>query len=272
MTLKGPIKARRAQMTKYTAFCTVLTSVFLTSCNGSTVVKTQDDQMVVQALKGYQCFLAPDSFNEPGTIFYVGPDRVANFDIIVSGTRQRGDVAIGTVSFQSDTSGSVILGLVKDLLPGLTADANVAGSLTTRRNVSMTPANPGAKEITLSDVKENAIKRVTELSQQGRLEDAKYYVVREAIKASSVSYTLTSGDAQALGAQASLDSVATAKGDVRRTAEGGYQLIQKFRTPLRVCIKPEQIVPKTMGFKGPKDFTTVPVEERIELSGFKGNP
>jgi hypothetical protein len=100
-----------------------------------------------------------------------------------------------------------------------------------------------------------------------------YFLVRESVKAGSVSYKLKQRDLARLGGQAQLEELAGGKADVTiRDNDGTFAITQKFSPPIPVCIKSAEIVVDTRRTRSSSEVsvslksaeeTTVPTIKRV---------
>lgn len=193
---------------------------------------------------GYQCPLIPNGFDPVGSIYRIDSKgtyfRVKDFsdDAMVASQRRSVPIANYALSDEQIASTGLSASLMKTVLPGLSATA------------SSDTSSKMAVGITVKDIKGEVIDDqvadyvIAWFRRHGRPRPgSRYYLVREAIKAGSVSYSLEDKDAQKLGGTAQIAGLANAKADVTvRDDHGRLVIEQTFPKRISVCTKPSKIV------------------------------
>lgn len=193
---------------------------------------------------GYQCPLIPNGFDPVGSIYRIDAKgtyfRVTDFSNDPSVLNRRRTVAIANYALSDEqvASTSLSANLMKNVLPGLAAQA------------SSDTSSKIAVGITVKDLKGEIIDdQVADYviawfrRNVSPRPGSRYYLVREAIKAGAVSYSLEDKDVQKLGGKAQIIDIADAKADVTVRDELGRLVIeQTFAKRISVCTKPSEIV------------------------------
>jgi hypothetical protein len=226
---------------------------------------------------GYQCPLVPNGFDPAGSIYRLDKTgtyyRVKDFsnDPAVMTVGYRKDVPISNyvLSDKQASSAGLSYSLLEKVLPGLTASGS--GDLNKEISVDITVEDMVGEVIddTLAD-------HIVDWFQANIVPKpgSKYFLVRETVKAGSVSYRLKQTDLAKLGGKAEIEKLASGAANVTfHDNDGTFEIKQKF-SPARmaVCIKSAEIVidPKKPSPSGtvsatlkPSDETTVPLIKRV---------
>jgi hypothetical protein len=193
---------------------------------------------------GYQCPLIPNGFDPVGSIYRIDSKgtyfRVKDFsgDEIVVNQRRSVPIANYVLSDEQIASMSLSATLMKSVLPGLSATAS--GDTNSKVSVGITVKNIQGEVIDdqMADYVIAWFRRHITPRPGSR-----YYLVREAIKAGSVSYSLEDNDVRKLGGTAQIAGLASAKSDVTVRHDHGRLVIeQSFPKRISVCTKPSEIV------------------------------
>jgi hypothetical protein len=227
--------------------------------------------------KGYQCPLVPNGFDPVGSIYRLDQNgtfwRVKDYGKLPAiannpGFNRSVDISNYVLSDRQVSSAGMSYEVLKTALPGLT----VNGSGDLKKDVTV--------EITLEKLKGEVIDdavadQITALFQQEITPRPgnKYFLVREAVKAGSVSYRLKKEDVAKLGGQTQLEGLAKAKADVTvRDANGLIEVKQDFPERITVCVKSAELVigPSAAGPQAtrsvalkPADDTNVPAIKKV---------
>ncbi len=227
--------------------------------------------------KGYRCPLVPNGFDPAGSIYRLDNTgtyyRVRDFStdpavMAMDGFRKEVPISNYALSDTQASSVGLSFNLLQNVLPGLTS----SGSADFERRMSV--------DITVKDMVGEVIDdavadhiidwfRANITLRRG----SKYFLVRETVKAGSVSYELKQRDLARLGGQAQLEELAGGKADVTiRDNDGTFAITQKFSPRIPVCIKSAEIVVDTRRTRSSSevsvslrsaDETTVPTIKRV---------
>jgi len=151
------------------------------------------------------------------------------------------DIAISNYALSDKQTASAGLSfeLLKNALPGLATD----GSLDTKKSVAV---NIVVEDMIGESIDDTAADHILNLFKQTiePKSGSTYFLVRETVKAGSISYSLKQDDVAKLGGKAQMEGLAKANANVTfRDNNGGYEVKQKF-TPDRipVYVKSAEIV------------------------------
>ena len=193
---------------------------------------------------GYQCPLIPNGFDPVGSIYRVDSKgtyfRVKDFsgDKMVANERRSVSIANYTLSDEQIASAGLSATLMKTVLPGLSATAT--SDTSSRMSVGIT-----VKDIQGEVIDDQVADYVIAWFRRHITPrpGSRYYLVREAIKAGSVSYSLEDKDVRKLGGKAQIAGLASAKADVTvRDDHGRLVIEQSYPKRISVCTKPSEIV------------------------------
>jgi hypothetical protein len=218
--------------------------------------------------KGWQCFATASDFDAPGTIFRRDKDGATwgTIDLSKEIGVKRGDVAIGSVTSNFVTN----LGLAANLLKissGVTGNASIGAAKTYVVNAEYGSA---IKEVTYDVDAERAKSWFATYSQRDA--GSAYYLIREAIAAKELKYTVTSDLIVDLGGEANVGgqftvSLPESKPEADRTRT--YTLLKNVDHPLRVCFKAERLVQTSSGIDGSATYDLVEVESPLTITSYK---
>ena len=191
---------------------------------------------------GYQCPFVPNGFDPVGSIYRV--DRNGTYFRVADLSNDKrvlanikSDVKIGNYVF-SDTqkaSADLSVSLLKRALPGLSGSAKAARDF----DIGITVKNMHAK--VLYDAEADYIRDWFAKYQRPRAGN-RYFLVREAIFAGSVNYTMKAKDLRAAGVKTKVENVVDATANATFANNGKNLVIeQTFNPPNQVCIKVAEI-------------------------------
>jgi hypothetical protein len=192
---------------------------------------------------GYECPLIPNGFDPVGSIYRVDSKgtyfRVKDFsdDPMVANRRRSVPISNYSLSDEQIASTGLSAALMKTVLPGLSATAR--GDTSSRMAVGIT-----VKDIKGEVIDDQVADYVIAWFRRHATPrpGSRYYLVREAIRAGSVSYSLEDTDAQKLGGTAQIVGLANAKADVTvRDDHGRLVIEQTFPERISVCTKRSEI-------------------------------
>ncbi len=227
--------------------------------------------------KGYQCPLVPNGLDPAGSIYRLDKNgtyyRVKDFStdtavMAMDGFRKEVPISNYALSDTQASSVGLSFNLLEKVLPGLTS----SGSADFKKKMSV--------DITV----ENIVAEVIDDKVDDHIVDwfkanitlrrgSKYFLVRETVKAGSVSYRLKQKDLAKVGGKAQLEKLAGGEANVTiRDNDGTFAIKQTFSPRIPVCIKSAEIVVDTRRTRPSSevsvslrsaDDTTVPTIKRV---------
>ena len=225
--------------------------------------------------KGYQCPLVPNGFDPAGSIYRLDKSgtyyRVKDFsnDPSVMSIGYRKDVPISNyvLSDKQSSSAGLSFALLQKVVPGLTASSSADLNKELAVDITVEDMQGEVIDDTLADhivewFKANVVAKP----------GSKYFLVRETVKAGSISYQLKQKDLAKLGGRAEVEKLANGTANVTfHDNDGTFEIKQKFAQRIPVCIKSAEIVvdskksatPATTVSLKAADETTVPAIKRI---------
>ena len=212
------------------------------SAKKDTPVPTVTGSIVPGLPKGYQCPFVPNGFDPVASIYrldksgtYFRVADLSNDKRVLANIKS--NVKIGNYVF-SDTqkaSADLSVSLLKRVLPGLSGKARSNQEF----DVGITVKNMHAK--VLYDREADYIRDWFAKKIRPKAGN-RYFLVREAIFAGSVSYTMNAKDLKAAGMQAKVEQVVDATANATFVNHGRNLVIeQTFDPPNQVCIKVAEI-------------------------------
>ena len=242
-----------------------------------TVTAPNPSDFVPGLPKGYQCPLVPNGFDPAGSIYRLDNTgtyyRVRDFStdpavMAMDGFRKEVRISNYALSDTQASSVGLSFNLLQKVLPGLTSSGSA--DFEQRMSVDIIVENIVAEVIddTVDDYIVDWFRANITLRR-----GSKYFLVRESVKAGSVSYKLKQRDLATLGGKAQLEKLAGGKADVTiRDNNGTFAITQTFSPPIPVCIKSAEIVVDTRRTRSSSevsvslksaDDTTVPTIKRV---------
>ena len=227
--------------------------------------------------KGYECPLVPNGLDPAGSIYRLDKNgtyyRVKDFStgpavMAMDGFRKKVPISNYAMSVTQASSVGLSFNLLEKVLPGLSASGDAEFK----------------KKMSVDIIVENIVAEVIDDPVADHIVDwfranitlrrgSKYFLVRETVKAGSVSYKLKQRDLARLGGQAQLEELAGGKADVTiRDNDGTFAITQTFSPRIPVCIKSAEIVVDTRRTRSSSevsvslksaDDTTVPTIKRV---------
>ena len=200
---------------------------------------------------GYQCPFVPNGFDPVASIYRVDKSgtffRVAdlsNDKRILANVKN--NVKIGNYAFSDSQKAAADLSvsLLKRVLPGLSGSAKTSKDF----DIGITVKNIHAKVLFDAEadyVRDWFAKKIRPKPRN------RYFLVREAIFAGSVNYTMNAKDIKAAGLKANVEQVVDVTANATFRDRGQHLVIeQSFDPPTQVCIKVSEIEikrPRTRG-------------------------
>lgn len=229
--------------------------------------------------KGYQCPLVPNGFDPAGSIYRLEANgtyyRVKDFSgdpavLAMAGYKRNVPISNYALSDKQTSTAGLSFNILKTALPGLSAGGSADFNKEMAVDITVEDMVGEVIDDTVADHIVGWFKANIE-PKPGN----KYFLVREAVRAGSVSYQLKQKDLAKLGGKAQLEKLADGAANVTfRDNDGSFEIKQKF-SPERipVCIKSAEIVidagstaRRSSGMAvslKPADDTTVPAIKRV---------
>jgi hypothetical protein len=230
--------------------------------------------------KGYQCPLVPNGFDPAGSIYRLDKSgtyfRVKDFskDPEIGGKpdfKKEVQISNYVLSDKQTATAGLSFDIMKNALPGLSA----GGSADFNKEISVDVTVEDMVGEVIDDTVADQIVEKFKTSIEAK-PGSKYFLVRETVRAGSVSYRLRQADIAKLGGKAEIEKLAQGKADVTiRDNNGVFEIKQKFSPErIHVCIKSAEIVidgaargggpsPDVKVSLKPADETTVPTIKRV---------
>ena len=227
--------------------------------------------------KGYQCPLVPNGLDPAGSIYRLDKSgtyyRVKDFStdsaiMAMDGYRKEVPISNYVLSDTQASSVGLSFNLLEKVLPGLTSSGSA--DFKKKMSVDITVENIVAEVI--DDTVDDHIVgwfRANITPRRG----SKYFLVRETVKAGSVSYLLKQKDLAKLGGKAQLERLAGGEANVTiRDNDGTFAIKQEFSPRIPVCIKSAEIIVDMRRTRSSSevsvslrsaDDTTVPTIKRV---------
>jgi hypothetical protein len=202
---------------------------------------------------GYHCPIVPNGFDPAASIYRLDKSgtyfRVKDFSQdpkVLAMTGYKRDVPISNyaLSDRQLTSAGLSFEVLKNALPGLVTDAKTDF----KKDVAVSVVVEDMKGEVIDDEVADYILgwfKANAKPQPG----SKYFLVREAVKAGAVSYTLKQEDVAKLGGQAQMEGLAKGNANVTfRDNNGAFEIKQRFQPDrINVCVKSAEIVVASAG-------------------------
>ncbi|GJM01843.1 MAG: hypothetical protein DHS20C08_03440 [Rhodomicrobium sp.] len=194
--------------------------------------------------KGYDCPINANNLYPVGAIYrrdergvhYSVKDLSKN-DLITKSMRRDVKISDYEITNRQKTNAEASVALLKKVVPGLSVNANAARHKTI------------AIDVTIKDIRANDIDDQTEDKVVAWLKDnvsikpgSRYFLVRQAVKASAVSYVINQKDLSKIAGKAELEKVASGSANLSiRDNDGSLKLDQTFEPRITVCTKSAEI-------------------------------
>jgi len=213
---------------------------------------------------GVQCLLTPSSEYKPGTVFRIDDKNVSYFANRTLRDRlplhPPADAAVGILRGKQDINIGLLASLLTLSQPG-TDLASIHASFNQTRTIDA--ELEGVKYETTDDTDIDQVMNWFDAYNYKR-PGSKYYVVREAWLANAMGLKITKNLKIDFGGEATFDKIIKVNPTIKYDPEAEYDLTKPFSTPLRVCIKPEELVYDAPGATGPT-YKRVEVRERLNI-------
>lgn len=205
---------------------------------------------------GWQFYSKPTSTDPPGTIFRIDPHGVRyavdKLDVKIENSVEGG----GKTVHSGKTSVSIFARFLDATLIGAEAKGDKTNKLEFEINE---PQLERTTDVEIKKVIDPYL--VTFNFKQGN----RYFIIREARSASSMTYRITEGQLVELGGKGTITADIGAGATVGNQKDGLQEIHQKFPERMRVMFLPEEIAPigANLGTAGPK-LGLLPVRETLE--------
>lgn len=198
--------------------------------------------------KGYQCPLVPNGFDPAGSIYRLEKDgtyfRVKDFTTdpaITALGKYKRDVPISNyvLSDTQQANAGLSFDLLKKVVPGLSASA--AADYKKAMTVDIT-----VEDMVGEVIDDHVADKIVDLFRASMTpkRGSKYFLVRETVRAGSVSYKLKHTDLAKLGGKAEVEKLAQGAANVTvRDNDGVFEIKQTFKPDrMAICVKSAEIV------------------------------
>lgn len=185
--------------------------------------------------RGLQVFPTARAYDPPGQIFRVDQNGVTYPELDLGLATQRLPDEFPTFAVSRTSRASLVLGFLGDVVSGTAVGNRV---LNMRMEVSGT-----SRERLQGVVVDSAVR--ANLSRLRFDDNSRYYVIREAVVADSVTFVINRAAVDSLGGNAKLQQLASARADlvIRASSADTTRLVKRFAQPLRVFYKASLISP-----------------------------
>jgi hypothetical protein len=197
--------------------------------------------------KGYQCPLVPNGFDPAGSIYRLDKSgtyyRVKDFSAdptvtAMGGYKKAVPISNYVLSDKQMSTAGLSYNMLKSALPGLSANATADFNKEVSVDITVEDMVGEVIDDTVADHIVGWFKANIE-PKPGN----KYFLVRETVKAGSVSYQLGQKDLAKLGGKAQLEKLADGSANVTfHDNSGTFEIKQKFPDRIPICIKSAEIV------------------------------
>jgi hypothetical protein len=238
--------------------------------------ETVNQAFVPGVPKGYQCPLVPNGFDPAGSIYRLDKDgtyfRVKDFttdpSIQALGAFKR-DVPISNyvLSDTQQANAGISFDLLKKVVPGLTASASADYKKAMTVDITV-------EDMVGEVIDDNVADKIVDLFQANMKPKpgSKYFLVRETVRAGSVSYKLKQTDLARLGGKAEVEKLAQGQANLTvKDNDGVFEIKQTFKPDrMPICIKSAEITieggrgstPSTVALRSAEE-TVVPQIKRV---------
>ncbi len=229
-------------------FVAVLTGgLFLTglaSCSSNNLADQLVTGSISQLPKGYDCPINSNDLYPVGAVYrrdqngvYYSVKDLSGHTIVKDHLRRDIKISDYEISDTQKTNAQASAALLKKAIPNL----SLSGSAKKKKTLSV---NVTVKDIRADDIDDevegNVVKWIK--TNVGVKPGNRYFLVRQAVKASAVSYVIKKQDLAELGAKGDLNEIAKASANVTiRDNDGSLKLSQTFEPRITVCTKSADI-------------------------------
>ncbi len=229
-------------------FVAVLTGgLFLTglaSCSSNNLADQLVTGSISQLPKGYDCPINSNDLYPVGAVYrrdqngvFYSVKDLSGHTIVKDHLRKNIKISDYEISDTQKTNAQASAALLKKAIPNL----SLSGSAKKKKTLSV---NVTVKDIRADDIDDevegNVVKWIK--TNVGVKPGNRYFLVRQAVKASAVSYVIKKQDLAELGAKGDLSEIAKASANVTiRDNDGSLKLSQTFEPRITVCTKSADI-------------------------------
>jgi hypothetical protein len=206
---------------------------------------------------GWQFYSNPTTLEPPGTVFRIDEQGRRYVVNILKVAPVSGSEAVGKLDRIIEVDATSLVrfwGVVGKLT------SSGSGTYTDKLKFSMDDTvREVTTDVAIEDVIRNFAKKIAYKKNN------RYFVIREAMSAKNIDYTLSEGILARVGGEGSLKAMLSGRGNVSLKKGKEYTLEQKFTQRMRVLFLPEEIVPapRFLSGEGPF-FETQPVKEILK--------
>ena len=217
--------------------------------------------------QGFQCPLVPNGMDPPGSIYRLDSKgtywRVKDYSTdpaiaSIPNFRRQVKIANYALTDRQLASAGLSYEVLKAALPGLSAN----GGADFKKQLAV---NVLVEDIQAELIDDMVADKILERFQAEVKPQpgSRYFLVREAVKAGAVSYSLKRADLANFGGEAQIETLAKAKANVTvRDNDGAFEIKQTFLPDrLSVCIKPAELVVEPKRSEGAAVVTLKSPEE-----------
>lgn len=216
----------------------------LASCSSNNLTDPLVTGSISQLPKGYDCPINSNDLYPVGAVYrrdkqgvYYSVKDLSGHSIVKDHLRKNIKISDYEISDTQKTNAAASAALLKKAVPNL----NLSGTAKKKKTLSV---NVTVKDIRADDIDDeveaNVVKWIK--SNVGIKPGNKYFLVRQAVKASAVSYVIKKQDLAELGAKGDLSEVAKASANLTiRDNDGSLKLSQTFEPRITVCTKSAEI-------------------------------
>jgi len=264
-----------------TSAAIVLAAVAMSGCDAAMSTGTittsiaQTPGFVPGVPPGYQCPLVPNGFDPPGSIYRLDKNgtyyRVKDFSqdpavMAMNGVKRDVPISNYVLTDKQTAAAGLSYEVLKSALPGLAVD----GTADFKKDISVSILVEDMRGEVIDDQVADYIVKWVEDHVKPK-PGSSYFIVREAVKAGAVSYSLKRDDVAKLGGAAQMEGLAKGNANVTFRDDGGlFEIKQKFSPDrINVCIKSAEIVLQNarsadgakVSLKSPDDTTVPPIKK-----------
>ncbi len=216
----------------------------LASCSSNNLADQLVTGSISQLPKGYDCPINSNDLYPVGAVYrrdqngvFYSVKDLSGHTIVKDHLRKNIKISDYEISDTQKTNAQASAALLKKAIPNL----SLSGSAKKKKTLSV---NVTVKDIRADDIDDevegNVVKWIK--TNVGVKPGNRYFLVRQAVKASAVSYVIKKQDLAELGAKGDLSEIAKASANVTiRDNDGSLKLSQTFEPRITVCTKSADI-------------------------------
>jgi hypothetical protein len=233
----------------------VLAGTVLTGC------ETSKPPPVGPTNLGYQCLPVPSEWNAAGSVIGISGGGVFQIGQVEGINVQTSLVGVPKYSSTSSVEAGLVLKTLETFTAAKGWAANIAANAKGTVNVTTSYGGSTGLAITSGQPEPAAMKWFKRMGF--RIESGtRYYLIREAIQATEISYEVKRSDLAKIGGEATVKAIEGKVNVIDRQASDTYALNATFAKPLNVCIKPVELIAEALSATGEQflGFTEVKSE------------